>query len=160
MVKHSNASHPLLRLTPAERKDQPEGGPMLKEISVKTRARSQFLDITAEIRAVVSRSGIKEGLCHIFVPHTTAAVTINEKADPDVARDIMEALERLAPEGDGYRHTEGNSDAHIKSTLTGASAFVPVSGGELALGTWQAVFFCEFDGPRSRRCLVGIIPSV
>ena len=108
---------------------------------------------------MIARSGVGEGLCHIFVPHTTAGVTINEKADPDVTRDIEETLSRLVPEGEGYRHAEGNSDAHVKSTLVGVSAFVPVSDGDIVLGTWQAIFFCEFDGPRSRRCLVRVIDA-
>lgn len=131
---------------------------MLQEIPVRTRRRNEFVDITPRLREIVSGSGIVEGFCHVFVPHTTAAVTVNEKADPDVPRDIVETLSRLVPEGDGYRHAEGNSDAHVKSSIVGVSAFVPVSGGDLALGTWQAVFFCEFDGPRTRRCLVRVVP--
>jgi len=130
---------------------------MLQEIPVRTRRRNEFVDITDGIRSMVRQSGVIEGLCHIFIPHTTAAVTINEKADPDVARDIEETLSKIVPEQEGYRHAEGNSDAHIKSTLVGVSAYVPVSGGDIALGTWQAVFFCEFDGPRTRRCLVQLI---
>jgi secondary thiamine-phosphate synthase enzyme len=129
-------------------------GSMLREIPVRTRKRNELVDITGDVRAAVIESGVSEGLCHIFVPHTTAAVTINEKADPDVPRDIVESLSKLVPEGEGYRHAEGNSDAHVKSTLVGTSAFLPVSGGDIVLGTWQAVFFCEFDGPRSRRCSV------
>ena len=130
---------------------------MLYEIPVKTRRRNELIDITGSVRSIINQSGIKEGICHIFVPHTTAAVTINEKADPDVARDIEETLSRLLPEGANYRHTEGNSDAHGKSSLVGISAFVPISNGGIILGTWQAVFFCEFDGPRTRRCLVQIM---
>ena len=132
---------------------------MLREIPVRTRKRNELIDITGGVRAMVTDSGVREGLCHIFVPHTTAAVTINEKADPDVPRDIMETLSRMVPEGEGYRHTEGNSDAHIKSALIGATAFIPVSDGDIVLGTWQAIFFCEFDGPRSRRCFVNVIES-
>lgn len=131
---------------------------MLQEIPVRTRRRNELVDITPRLREIVSGSGVAEGICHVFVPHTTAAVTVNEKADPDVPRDIVETLSRLVPEGDGYRHAEGNSDAHVKSSIVGVSAFVPVSGGDLVLGTWQAVFFCEFDGPRTRRCLVRIVP--
>ncbi len=130
---------------------------MLHELSIRTRARNEMVDITADIREAVARSGVAEGICHVFVPHTTAGVTVNEKADPDVARDILDALSRLVPEGAGYRHAEGNSDAHVKSTLAGVSAFVPVRGGDAALGTWQAIFFCEFDGPRTRRCFVRVL---
>ena len=130
---------------------------MLQEIPIRTRRRNELIDITGNIRNLVHLSGVTHGLCHIFVPHTTAAVTINEKADPDVARDVEETLSKMVPEAEGYRHAEGNSDAHIKSTLVGISAFVPVSGGDVVLGTWQAVFFCEFDGPRTRRCLVQIM---
>jgi secondary thiamine-phosphate synthase enzyme len=132
---------------------------MLQELTIRTRRRIELIDITEDVRKIVSGSGLTEGLCHVFVPHTTAAVTINEKADPDVPRDIGETLAKLVPEGEGYRHAEGNSDAHVKSALVGVSAFVPVAGGEIALGTWQAVFFCEFDGPRSRRCLVRVIST-
>lgn len=124
------------------------------EIPVRTRSRNELVDITLSVRKVLDQSGVLEGICHIYVPHTTAAVTVNEKADPNVARDIGDTLSRLIPEGEGYRHAEGNSDAHVKSSLVGVSAFVPVSGGDLLLGTWQAIFFCEFDGPRTRRCQV------
>ncbi|MBN1165323.1 MAG: YjbQ family protein [Candidatus Krumholzibacteriota bacterium] len=129
---------------------------MLKEITVKTKKRNELLDITGEIMALIRESGKEEGTCHVFVPHTTAAVTINEKADPDVARDISETLEKLVPAGYGYRHAEGNSDSHLKSTLVGASEFLIIRGGRPLLGTWQAVFFCEFDGPRTRRCYIRI----
>jgi secondary thiamine-phosphate synthase enzyme len=125
---------------------------MIKTIDVRTRRRSELVDITGEVKKAVADSGIRDGSCHIFVPHTTAAVTINEKADPDVARDIEATLERLVPPHAGYRHAEGNSDAHVKSTLVGASEFVMIRDGNPVLGTWQAVFFCEFDGPRSRSC--------
>jgi len=124
------------------------------EIPVRTRSRNELVDITLSVRKVLEQSGVLEGICQIYVPHTTAAVTVNEKADPNVARDIGDTLSRLIPEGEGYRHAEGNSDAHVKSSLVGVSAFVPVSGGDLLLGTWQAIFFCEFDGPRTRRCQV------
>lgn len=130
---------------------------MLHELSIRTRARNEMIDITDEVRAAISRSGVDEGVCHLFVPHTTAGITVNEKADPDVARDIRETLLRLVPEGRGYRHAEGNADAHVKSTLAGVSAVVPVSGGDAVLGEWQAIFFCEFDGPRSRRCLLRVV---
>ena len=129
---------------------------MIRTISVRTRKRNELLDITDEVRQAVTESGVQNGLCQIFVPHTTAAVTINENADPDVARDIETTLERLVPPNDGYRHAEGNSDAHVKSTLVGVSEFVMVREGNPVLGTWQAVFFCEFDGPRSRSCHIRV----
>jgi len=132
---------------------------MFQSISVRTRKRNELLDITGEVRKAVSESGVQNGLCHIFIPHTTAAVTINEKADPDVARDIETTLERLVPPNAGYRHAEGNSDAHVKSTLVGVSEFVMIREGNPALGIWQAVFFCEFDGPRSRSCHIRITGS-
>ena len=130
---------------------------MLHELAVRTHRRSELIDITERVQTIIRHSGSTDGLCHVFVPHTTAAVTINEKADPDVARDIEETLSKVVPEGKEYRHTEGNSDAHIKSSLVGVSAFVPIRGGDLVLGTWQALFFCEFDGPRSRQCFVQIL---
>ena len=127
---------------------------MLKYLNVRSRQRNEFIDITADIEQALRESGIEEGVCLIYVPHTTAGVTINESADPAVRSDILESLTRLAPHDPGYSHREGNSDAHIKSTLTGAGVQVPVEAGKLALGTWQAVYFCEFDGPRHRRCAV------
>lgn len=129
---------------------------MIREIPVRTRKRNELVDITSIIRGLIDESGVNEGICHIFVPHTTAAVTINEKADPDVATDISNTLERIIPAGWGYRHAEGNSDSHVKSSLVGASELVIITGGRPVLGTWQAVFFCEFDGPRSRHCVVRI----
>jgi secondary thiamine-phosphate synthase enzyme len=103
------------------------------------------------------KSGIREGLCLLFVPHTTAAITINENADPDVVRDLLVTLERLVPRHGDYRHGEGNSDAHLKASLMGFSCQIPVSGGRLALGTWQGIYFCEFDGPRRRQLCIGFI---
>jgi secondary thiamine-phosphate synthase enzyme len=129
---------------------------LIREIPVRTRKRNELVDITSKIRALIDESGVSEGICHIFVPHTTAAVTINEKADPDVATDISNTLEKVIPAGWGYRHSEGNSDSHVKSSLVGASELVIITGGRPVLGTWQAVFFCEFDGPRSRHCVVRI----
>jgi secondary thiamine-phosphate synthase enzyme len=128
----------------------------MKTIGVRTKRRNELIDITGEVRRAVEESGVRNGLCHVFVPHTTAAVTINEKADPDVARDIEGTLQRLVPPDAGYRHAEGNSDAHAKSTLVGASEFLVVREGSPVLGTWQAVFFCEFDGPRSRSCHIEV----
>jgi secondary thiamine-phosphate synthase enzyme len=127
-----------------------------REITVRTRRRNELVDITSMIRELIDESGVSEGVCHIFVPHTTAAVTINEKADPDVATDISNTMEKIVPAGWGYRHAEGNSDSHVKSSLVGASEFVIITEGRPLLGTWQAVFFCEFDGPRSRQCVVRI----
>jgi secondary thiamine-phosphate synthase enzyme len=129
---------------------------LIREIPVRTGRRNELVDITAAVRELIDESGVSEGICHIFVPHTTAAVTINEKADPDVAADISDTLEKIVPAGRGYRHAEGNSDSHVKSSLVGASELVIITGGRPVLGTWQAVFFCEFDGPRSRRCVVRI----
>jgi len=129
---------------------------MTKEMTVRTKKRNEFIDITGEVERIVEESGVNEGICTVFVPHTTAAVTINEKADPNVARDIVNTLEKLVPYGGSYLHAEGNSDAHVKSSLVGASETILVSSGRLILGTWQAVFFCEFDGPRTRRCIVSV----
>ena len=131
----------------------------MERVAVKTSSRTQFIDITDKVEAAVSNIGIQEGICHVFVPHTTAAVTINENADPSVVRDIVDELNKIVPSEDGYRHGEGNSAAHIKSTLVGASETIFVSGGKLALGTWQGVYFCEFDGPRSRNALVTVSPA-
>jgi len=128
------------------------------EIQVETQRRVQFVDITSQVRRVVAESGCKEGVCHVYVPHTTAAVTVNEGADPDVVRDIIDQMEKVAPQGGRYRHAEGNADAHVRSTVVGVSQTLPVRGGDLALGTWQSVFFCEFDGPRRRRVLVTMQP--
>ncbi|MBM4037985.1 MAG: YjbQ family protein [Planctomycetes bacterium] len=129
----------------------------MQELTVPTQSRTEFVDITAEVNRAVHAEGVAEGVCHVFVPHTTAGVTINENADPDVTRDVMAVLERLVPRDAGYRHAEGNSDAHAKASLVGSSLTVPVAAGRLVLGTWQAIYFCEFDGPRHRRCLVAAI---
>ena len=127
---------------------------MIRKLTVRTGARSEMLDITEQVRAAVRDSGIRDGICHVFVPHTTAAVTINENADPDVPRDMLMALDKAIPWQDRYRHLEGNSAAHVKSSLVGASETVLVEAGHLVLGTWQSLFFCEFDGPRNRNVLV------
>ena len=126
----------------------------MKQFTVRSNARSEMIDITGRIRTLLKESGIKSGVCHVFVPHTTAAVTINENADPDVPRDILMELEKIVPLNDHYRHMEGNSAAHIKASILGASETVFIEDGELVLGTWQSIFFCEFDGPRTRRVLV------
>ncbi len=130
----------------------------MQEISVPTNTRIQFVDITAEVQRAVKAEGLADGLCHVFVPHTTAGVTINENADPDVTRDVIAVLDRLVPRSGDYRHVEGNSDAHAKASILGFSLIIPVAAGRLVLGTWQAIYFCEFDGPRRRRCIVSTIP--
>ena len=122
--------------------------------TVRTRSRCELVDITAGVQSAVQRLGMRQGACVVFVPHTTAGVTVNEGADPDVARDILTVLERLVPERGSYRHAEGNADAHAKAVLVGNSQVIPVENGRLRLGTWQAVFLCEFDGPRERRVWV------
>ena len=126
----------------------------VQEFAVSTRSRTEFVNITSQVEEALRREGVAEGVCHVFVPHTTAGVTINENADPDVTRDILATLSRLVPPQGDYRHGEGNSDAHVKASLMGFAATVPVSAGRLVLGTWQAIYFAEFDGPRRRRCLV------
>ncbi len=113
-----------------------------------------MIDITDPLEALLREQGFRDGLCVVFVPHTTAAVTINENADPDVLRDITAAMGKLVPADGSYRHREGNADAHVKASLFGASETLIVEGGRLVLGTWQSVFFCEFDGPRTRKALV------
>ena len=130
---------------------------MLEQISVRTSKRTEFVDITSEVSSAVRKSGVKNGVCHIYVPHTTAAVTINENADPSVQADILMELNKRIPFEDGYSHMEGNAAAHIKSSLVGCSELVLIEGGSLALGTWQGIFFCEFDGPRSRRVFCKIV---
>jgi len=114
----------------------------------------EFVKLTHRLQEIVARSQIKEGTCQVFVPHTTAGVTINEGADPDVATDMVKELNQIVPMDDGYRHAEGNSAAHIKASMVGSSVNIFVQDGQLLLGTWQAVFFCEFDGPRTRRVIV------
>ncbi|PYU53351.1 MAG: hypothetical protein DMG48_03725 [Acidobacteria bacterium] len=129
----------------------------MQTLSVKTVRRTQLVDVTAQVQKVVASSGVSNGICYLYVPHTTAAITINECADPDVARDIEGALDRLVPAAGPYRHSEGNSDSHVKSVLVGASQVIHVEGGKLALGRWQGVFFCEFDGPRERLLQVKVV---
>ena len=126
-------------------------------IDLKTRERTQLVDITAEVERAVSHSGVKEGTVRIFTPHTTAGLTINENADPTVVEDMLMELNKIVPINDGYRHLEGNSAAHIKSSLFGVSLSVFITGGRLLLGTWQSLYFCEFDGPRQRKVLVKVI---
>ena len=123
---------------------------------VTTNRRAQLVDITQRVSEAVQRSAVADGLCHVFVPHTTAGVTINEGADPDVAADIETHLGELVPKERAFEHAEGNSDSHIKTVLVGPSCTAPVRGGELALGQWQAIFLCEWDGPRTRRVEVAV----
>jgi len=127
--------------------------------AITTAARCEMIDITGRIAEDVRKSGIKDGICHLFIPHTTAAITINENADPDVPQDILTALDRLIPLSGHYRHAEGNAAAHIKASLFGASQTVFIKDGRLVLGTWQSLFFCEFDGPRTRKVLVRLTAS-
>lgn len=129
----------------------------IRDVHIGTKSRCEFVDITGRISSIVKESGIENGDAIVYCPHTTAAITINENADPSVPHDIMLALEELAPRSNpGYRHAEGNSDAHCKSTLVGCSEQVLVRDGALELGSWQGIFFCEFDGPRSRRVIVQV----
>ncbi|HEX3048097.1 MAG TPA: secondary thiamine-phosphate synthase enzyme YjbQ [Bacillota bacterium] len=125
------------------------------EIIVATRERVQLVDVTLLVAQELKKAKIRDGICHLFVPHTTAGITINENADPDVVADMIRTLERLIPREGDYRHQEGNSDAHLKASLVGFSCEVPIVGGNLALGTWQGIYFCEFDGPRRRRLKIG-----
>ena len=132
----------------------------MNQLTIKTGARFEMIDITGRIRNLLKdHKGFTDGLCFIFVPHTTAAVTINENADPDVPRDMITILDRLVPLTGNYRHLEGNSAAHVKASLIGASEWLMVENGSLVLGTWQSVFFCEFDGPRTRKVIVQLLPS-
>lgn len=128
--------------------------------SVSTGAREQMVDVTRRVAEAVAESGVECGVAVVFSMHTTAAVTINENADPDVVTDMVAGLDRIAPRDAGWRHREGNSDGHIKTSLVGPSVTVPVEGGRLVLGTWQGIYLCEFDGPRSRTLDVTVLPGV
>ena len=129
----------------------------METLTVKTHQRNEMIDVTSQVSQVVAKSGVRDGIVTVFVPHTTAAVTINENADPDVVHDVLMTLDELAPQDRrGYRHTEGNSDAHVKSSMVGCSESVIVADGRLVLGTWQGIYFCEFDGPRNREVIVQI----
>jgi secondary thiamine-phosphate synthase enzyme len=123
---------------------------MLIKRNVNTTAHTQMVDITSMVRKAVAESGLRDGICTVFIPHTTAAVTINENADPDVVRDFTAELGKLVPWEDGYRHAEGNSAAHLKASMIGFSQQIIIDGGQPVLGTWQGIYFCEFDGPRRR----------
>ena len=131
----------------------------MEEITVKTRSKIEMIDITRQVQDIVQHSKVTHGICIVFVPHTTAAITINENADPAVCKDIIGELSKIIPLEDNYRHIEGNSAAHIKATLTGSSQTVIIEKGALQLGTWQSLFFCEYDGPRNRKAWVKIISS-
>jgi secondary thiamine-phosphate synthase enzyme len=131
---------------------------MMRTEQISTRARNEIIDITSLVSQVVRESGVKDGLCVVYVPHTTAAVTINENADDDVKHDLLKQLAELVPEHEQYyKHNEGNSDAHVKTSLVGPSVTVIVEGGRLVLGTWQGIQFCEFDGPRTRTVHVKVL---
>jgi len=130
---------------------------MTKQVRVATKSRTELVDITQSVQRLVAESGVRSGVCYLHVPHTTSGITINENTDPNVGRDILKELNKIIPFDDNYGHAEGNSAAHIKSTLVGVSQTVMVEEGRLLLGTWQAIFFCEFDGPRDRRVLVKVI---
>ena len=128
---------------------------MLKEITLKTGKRNELVDITPEIEAAVAESRVKEGICVVYCPHTTAGITVNENADPDVKEDLLAALEKMIPKI-GFKHAEGNSDSHIKSSLVGNEKTFIIEKGKLVLGAWQGILFAEFDGPRSRRAIVKV----
>jgi secondary thiamine-phosphate synthase enzyme len=129
----------------------------MEKINVRTNSRADLIDITEKVQAVVAKSKIKEGVCFVFCPHTTAGLTINENADPSVRQDIINALNRFIPQNFGYSHAEGNADSHIKSSLFGSSLTVFIENSQLAFGTWQGIYFCESDGPRSRQVWVKIL---
>ena len=131
----------------------------MEKFTVQTSDQTLIIDITHQIRSIVTESGIIDGVCNVFIPHTTAGVTINENADPDVKADMLKEINKIIPFNDSYRHMEGNSAAHIKASLFGNSETILVANGKLQLGTWQGVFFCEFDGPRTRQVWVNLIKS-
>jgi secondary thiamine-phosphate synthase enzyme len=130
---------------------------MISKVDIETHSREEFQDITRTVREIVGESGVASGICYIFVPHTTAGVTVNEHADPSVVEDIIAQLDKMVPQHGSYRHLEGNSPAHIKASLMGDSEALFIEDGKIVLGTWQGIFFCEFDGPRSRHLLVKIV---
>jgi secondary thiamine-phosphate synthase enzyme len=130
---------------------------MIVRLDVSTRSQTELQDITSQVQRAVTDSGVQNGVCYVYVSHTTAGVIINENADPSVARDIVMTLNKLVPRRGNYSHREGNADAHIKASLVGSSEAILVEGGRLALGTWQGIFFCEFDGPRRRHVLVKVL---
>lgn len=127
------------------------------EISVVSKRKTEFIDISKTAQEIVKKEGIDDGICVLFVPHTTAAITVNENADPDVIRDINYKLNKIVPFDDGYLHKEGNSDAHIKASLVGNSITLMIHDGKIILGTWQGIYFCEFDGPRERKVFIKVL---
>ncbi len=132
---------------------------MIQTFQLRTSAQTEFIDITHSVQEAVKKTGVKDGICIVFIPHTTAAVTINENADPSVIHDILMELNKIVPFNDPYHHMEGNSPAHIKTSLVGCSEIVFVESGRLALGTWQGIFLCEFDGPRNRKVHVKVVET-
>jgi secondary thiamine-phosphate synthase enzyme len=134
-------------------------GARVQTLHVKTSRRTEWVDVTLEVNKFVSASGVSSGMCYLFIPHTTAGITINEGYDPEVARDAEAAFDRMVPRDAGHKHLEGNSDSHIKATIAGCSEAVWIENGRLRLGRWQGIFFCEFDGPRNREIHVKIVPD-
>lgn len=132
---------------------------MITTLSVKTSSHGEFVDITSEVTAIVKKSGEEDGLAVIYVPHTTAGITINEHADPSVASDMLKTLDQIVPWNNNYQHSEGNSAAHIKASMMGSAVRVIIESGKPVLGTWQGIFFCEFDGPRSRKVIVKVLTN-
>jgi len=132
----------------------------MHKISLRTDSRTELIDITAKIQTVVTKAGVKNGICLVFVPHTTAGITINENADPSVRKDILKELNSIVPFDDNYSHSEGNAAAHIKASMMGASLNLIIDGGALCLGTWQGIYFCEFDGPRNREVWINISEDI
>jgi len=130
---------------------------MIKKLEIKTNSRSEIIDITDKVQKIISDHKIKSGICIIYVPHTTAAITVNENYDPSVRIDILDYLEKIAPAATRYKHTEGNADSHIKTSVVGSSATLVIEDGKVLLGSWQGIMFCEFDGPRNRKLVVKII---
>lgn len=128
-----------------------------KTLSIETNSRDGFIDITSKVQQVIRESGIQEGAVLVYVPHTTAGITINENADPDVCKDMINQLDEMVPWDNNYRHMEGNAAAHVKASMMGSSVMVPIDKGHMTLGTWQGIYFCEFDGARHRRCLVKVM---
>lgn len=131
----------------------------MKQFSIRTGEHCEFINMDRQVQRIITESGVKEGVCHVFVPHTTAGVTINENADPDVVRDLKMIFDRVVPWEGGYAHAEGNAAAHAKASLMGFSQMVFIENGRLALGTWQCLYFCEFDGPRTRTVWVRVVPA-
>ncbi len=130
---------------------------MPSQFSVNTRSLTEFINVTSQVQNELQRTEVKNGVCTVYVPHTTAGITINEGADPNVVKDILMEINKMVPMQDGYTHSEGNSAAHIKTSLFGSSVQIPVEEGRLTLGTWQSIFLCEFDGPRNRRVIVQVV---